>query len=149
VQFDLGAIVPATLSSASLRFTVRDPDQHGVFCFNFDDCPPVAGLSLSFFSGTGTVVLSDFHAGGEFLQITPQPPYDTANSVDVTELVALLVSSGGRFPSFRFTALTGPEGGAIGITDLALRVEHLPVPEPSTLVLLGLAMSGSMVARRC
>ena len=39
VQFDLGAIVPATLSSASLRFTVRDPDQHGVFCFTLQRLP--------------------------------------------------------------------------------------------------------------
>jgi hypothetical protein len=128
-EFDLGGILPATIQSAMLSFVVRNPSVvvPGTSCFDLVGCPPIAGLELAFFGGTGTVTLSDFSAGSNFADFIPQPSYDVTNTVDVTSLVSGL----GEFPSFRFTAIPRLEG-EVGINDIALLVS-VSVPEPQTI----------------
>ena len=141
LQIDISGLEGSTINSAQLDFTL-----------------------LNGSSGTQTVTVTSFTADGELAYFWT-PPDDLGsntysvtgladNSLDVTDLLQERVSSAADWLGLHLRASTLNHFTQLGDSDTAqvrLVVDHARVPEPSCLVLVGIAASAtgiSIVRRR-
>lgn len=138
VEYDVGRFSGTTLPSVSL--------DGAIFANNFLDTG-IRNIDILLFEGDGVLSTTDFQIAATSIgMVAYAPPIDANVSFifNVTDLVNSLIRGGATFIGVRFEALNEQAPSQLS----SFNPPTLTIPEPATVALLSLGLSGIRYQRR-